>query len=260
LLSSGVGCPNQRTLVQTPLGLVFQSQNGNFHMLDMRLQLNPIGDAVSWYTKNYDVYEGVLLSQEEVVVWFTSGPALVWNYDFNKWSTWILDGTACVVDADEQLVFKSASGDKVVRQDRGAYVDNDVDSIPVLIETSWIGAPGQSMHVRKRMLHGYKKSNFSLVVKQAYNGDPTWKDTKTFSAGDDIKSSDLDDLMGAGLDSTYEHDAFMLEFDGSKHKCSLIRFRIYDDGSAGEAVEFTGLSLEMALRPTRFRVGSTRRG
>lgn len=129
-ITSTVGCSNQRSLVLTPNGLMFQSDKGIW-LLDRGLQASYIGSPVERFVTGATVNSAVLVP-ETTQVRFTldTGITLMYDYFYEQWGTF--DGVSAVSSCIFQGVhtFINSSG-IAYKEQADTYLDG---SNPVLLK------------------------------------------------------------------------------------------------------------------------------
>lgn len=124
LLVSDTGCSNQNSMVfvtQTPNlpgGLLFQSPKG-IYLLGRDQSITYIGAPVEQYN-DLTITSANLLAQSNQIVFTTAeGAALVYNYFFNAWSTWVSlpavsgcvwEGALCILGANGTVMVQDQTG------------------------------------------------------------------------------------------------------------------------------------------------------
>jgi hypothetical protein len=226
LISPGIGCIDARSVIRTPRGILFQSDDC-IYLLDPGLSLQPVGRPVKFHTDSLVIASACLVSEYNMVLFITDDLALVYNYLFDAWTTWEnFDGQDCAV-ANGILYYKGEAGD-LWKYDTATYLDDAVTMVGLAAETPWIQPGGINAlnRVWELRLLGYSSAARTVQVKIAYDHDPSWVDTLTLNTTDlgDFGPTQHYGTMAAGN----EDQALLLRFRGSRTKCSAIRLRIED--------------------------------
>lgn len=256
-LAQGVGCRDQRTIVQCPAGVLFQSSTC-IKLIDRAMQISDVGDPVRYHTDTLTLRRGLLLEHRDAVVFLTSGSALLWNYRLNAWST--LTNHAAIDGAviNSQLHFL-VSGGAVKREQPNVYTD-DGSAFARTIETGWISFAGLAGFCRfkRALLVGYNIAPHTLSVAFQIDGDPVWLDTQTFASSSLAGYFDFSSYLGAGLASSYADKAYLLEAVTSVQRLTSIRMRISDGTAANAAADIVGVAFLVAPKPGPAQPGPSR--
>ena len=226
LVSPGVGCIDSRSVVRTPRGVLFQSDDC-IYLLDPGLSLSPIGRPVKFHTDSLTIAAACIVPEYSSVLFVTDDLALVYNYLFDAWTTWEnFDGQDCAV-ANGILYYKGEASD-LWKYDTATYLDDGVTLVALAAETPWIQPGGVNAlnRVWELRVLGYSAAARTVQVRVAYDHDPSWVDTLTLNttALGDFGPSQHYGAMAAGN----EDQTLLLRFRGSRTKCSAIRLRIED--------------------------------
>lgn len=152
LISSTVGCENQKSIVFTPNGLMFQSDKGIW-LLSRDLSTQYIGAAVEVFNE-YEVTSAVCVpGTNQVRFALSNGVTLMYDYFYGQW------GTFTNVASVSSTLFESLhtyidSFGRVFQEAPGTYVDG---SSPVLMSftTGWLNLAG---------LQGYQRAYFFYLL------------------------------------------------------------------------------------------------
>jgi hypothetical protein len=231
--ATDVGCPYPRSVVQTPIGLMFKSKKG-FYLLDRALQVKYLGAEVEDYN-TLTVTSAVLLDKENQVRFTHSdGSCLVYDYFVNQWGvlTNYTSIGACMWNGN----YTVASSAGLARQESTtSYLDSGTTAISTHLTTSWVQTGGIEGFQRlyRAVLQGAKNSNHTITVKVGYDFDSSWSETFVF---------DMSNVSGSLLE---------LEIRPARQKCTAIRFDIADSNPSlidGAGASFSSLVLECGLK------------
>ncbi len=168
-ITSTVGCSNQKSLVLTPHGLMFESDKGIW-ILGRDLGTNYIGAPVEEFTQGATVTSAVSVPEtNQVRFTMSTGITLMYDYYYNQWGTF--EGVPAVSSCifQEMHTFINSYG-KAFQEAAGTYLDG---SNPVLM--SFRTGP-----LRLDQLQSYQRAYFfyllgtyisphKLLVKMAYD-------------------------------------------------------------------------------------------
>lgn len=171
LITSTVGCANQRSIVFTPNGLMFQSNKGIW-LLGRDMSTTYIGAAVEAY--NGALVESALVIPGTNQVRFTldSGVTLMYDYFYAQWSTFVnIPGISSTVYQGLHTYLNDLG--QVFQETPGLYLDN---ASPVLIKftTSWLNLAGLKGYERFKEFNllGVYYSPHKLVIQVGYDYNP----------------------------------------------------------------------------------------
>lgn len=138
-ITSTVGCSNQRSIVLTPNGLMFQSNNGIW-LLGRDLTTSFIGNPVTDYD-GFTVLSAVNVPQTNQIRFnLDNATTLVYNYFFDQWSTFTGVAPISSIPYQGLIAFIDGLGRTFI-ENPGSYLDG---SNPVLMSltTSWFNLAG----------------------------------------------------------------------------------------------------------------------
>lgn len=168
LVSSDVGCINPKSVVTTSQGLLFQSTKG-IYILDRSLQVAYLGAPVEDYN-GLTILGGVPVPDTNQVRFVTrQGPGLVWDFQFNQWSTFSLhEGEGCTVWRGK-YTYAKASG--VVYRENDGYADGGTAPVRLRVKTGWLQFAGLQgfQRARKALVLGDYKGPHRLRIRVAFD-------------------------------------------------------------------------------------------
>lgn len=256
LLTTDVGCTNQRSIVTTPLGLMFQSPKG-IYLLNRSLQVSYIGAPVEAYNANTVVSAVLIAKQNQVRFGLDSGVALVYDYFVGQWTVFTNYSQVDATNWLEQYVIIRSDG--VLRQeDPSSFTDNG-NIVPMRIQTSWLSLSGLQGYQRvwKLLILGEWKSSHSLLVGLAYDYNSSQTQVTTITPSNPGTWG-----SGAtwGSDSTWGGSAAAYQFQVhlTKQKCQAIQVTLTDASSYGESLSLSALSFLVGVERGAFRVPPAR--
>lgn len=264
LVTSDVGCSDQRTICTTPMGLVFQSAKG-IYQLGRDFQVSYIGANVELYNDQSFVRATLDENTREIRFLTAEGSSLLYDYGFGQWSllTNHLGYDAVMVNGayhylrTDGRVFKASS----------EYRDDNFN-IPLKIDTAHIrlGEARQGFqYIRKLQVLGTWKSPHILRVsyKLDYDEDDAWtplpdQETPLSMGGDNYGDGPYGDGNYGG--STPER--YQFTFHIGRH-CQSIQFRfefIEETGVYGACAELTELLIIGGARQNENKLPANRMG
>ena len=243
-IATDVGCLDQRSIVETHLGVFFQSHKG-YYLLDRQLQTQYLGAAVDGYA-DATVTSAVLLEdRHQIRFTLENDYALVYDYAAGQWSTFTgLERARGATIWRGAYTWVNDAGE-VFTEDSG--FDDNSRSYMLHLRTGWIAPFGvQSFgRIRRFLLLGRKAENHTLRVNIRYDYDDTVAQTVVFNASTAVAAGD-------GL---YEFRARL-----ERQKCTAIQFEILDGSGSGttENYSINGLLLEIGMKKGANRLPATK--
>lgn len=154
LVNSTVGCENQKSIVITPLGLMFQSNKGIW-LLTRTLETKYIGASVEDYNEFKVISANNIPATNQIRFGLDNGLVLVYDYYVDQWC--VFEGMSHLSSTIFNGLYTYINSSAKVYQE---VVENYQDgSSPVLMsfETGWINLAG---------LQGYQRAYFFYLLGQ----------------------------------------------------------------------------------------------
>lgn len=250
LVTTDTGCNNPSSMVLMPMGLMFQSPKG-IYLLDVSNTPHYIGQQVEAYN-NYVVTSATLdIDSNQVIFTTQNGPALVYNYFYQQWSTWTnhLTSSQGGVSFGNDFTFIKPNG-LVYVQDKTSYTDAGT-----AISLSW-----QSAWISLAQIQGYQMIYKILILGQFYSPH-VLNYTIDYNFGEYTESGSITPQntpfgYGDGYygDGYYQGEFFPYEFriNPSYKRCTSIRITVSDSQTSpnyGEGYSISNMSLEVGVLP-----------
>lgn len=250
LISADTGCSVDvfGSVVQTPVGIIFQSPKG-IYCLKRNFTLEYIGAPVEDFTSTQRVVSALLCQdRQEVFFLCDTGSALVYDYAVGQWSTYpslsgvsAVNWTTGVGTYSGKIVYATASA--IYLEDSTIYTRAG-SGYALGWETPWMPIGEMAGYGRCYRVHinGKKKGTHNLRIRAAYDynesgGAVVWTDDKEWTVSD------------TGL------QGYLVRFSPSIQKCSAIKLRVDDVIGSGsnnpptnEAYRVTGLTFEIGVK------------
>lgn len=170
-ITADVGCTHPRSVVSTPLGIMFLSSEG-FRLLDRsrqiaRTEIGYWGSEANDYA-GLNIMASIVRQDENEVIWFTDEAAngtnaIVYNFEFDVWSTWSLPfqvQDATIVGSTLYLLDTSG----VIHEEQPDHYDDGV----------WVNRMLEFADISLNGLEGYQVCrSVALSLRQA-NGVGGW--------------------------------------------------------------------------------------
>lgn len=266
LITSNVGCTNQRSIVDTPEGVMFQSSKG-IYLLDRGMKVSYIGADVEAFN-NQTITSAELIPDKDLVIFLCqSGKTLVYDYYFKQWSTYTGHAGVGAVIWKGVYVYSKNTG-LVFKETENHYKDN-TSRIKLAIETGWIAFDGLQGYARVRRLLGLGeyKSAHTLRTKLAYNYNPyfshtiDWTPDTVLEIGTFGVSTCIGEVgglfgVGEGTFGGAKSSVYQFEVQMPNQKVQAIKFRFEDitGNTHGESFVLNNLVLEVGLETIPWRV------
>jgi hypothetical protein len=267
-IATDVGCVAPKTIVKTPLGLMFFSAKG-FYLLSRGLAVDyNFGNPVRRFS-SLDFREGVLLEDRTEVRWVSSdGECVVYNYQQNKWSTFSnISGVSCCLWGGRFTVLKSDG--TIWAESPTSYLDNGT-AVTMKVTTPWYALAGlqHAQRLYRLLINGQLHSENILTCKWSYDYEPATRETFIFNSdavlGDvSIPDSEyyVDGPSYTGQDRTYT-----VEMRPKIQKCEAFRLEINVTPNVvssvpvdGACVDLTGLTGIVGGKASTLRPKANRR-
>lgn len=152
-ITSTVGCTNQKSLILTPKGLMFQSNKGIW-LLGRDLQTTYVGSPVQDFTTGATVLSAVSVPETNQVRFvLDTGIVLMYDYYYDQWGTFtgVPSLSSCIYQ-DLHTFLNSYGG--VYQESPGSYLDG---SSPVLMRF-------KTGPLRVGELQGYQRAYFFYLL------------------------------------------------------------------------------------------------
>lgn len=180
-ISSVVGCTNQKSIVLTPGGLMFQSDKGIW-LLGHDLSTQYIGAPVEAFNSFNVTSAQVIPATNYVLFTLNTNTILMYDYYYGQWGTWTGTGallSSCIYNNLHTILTEDG---QILQQTPNAYVDA---STPVLISltTAWINLA--SLQGYQRFYEFYILGNFlspheiQILTAYDYNSSNVHSSTLT---------------------------------------------------------------------------------
>lgn len=233
LIASDTGCLYGRSIVITPLGLMFQSPKG-FYLCDRSINVSYLGAPIESFN-SFECTSGTLLYDRNEV-WFSlnTNYVIVFNYYFNQFSTFTYRAEhACI----HKGVYVSVYASLINIETPGVYLRSDggaPQGYAMKATTGWLSfAQVQGFQrVYKLLILGDYKSAHRLQVQVSVDFDDTVVQTSTITAT---------------ATPPYQYRVFM-----TRQKCESIKFTIQDlaptVGAWTEGYTFGNMAFEIGVK------------
>lgn len=239
LISSEIGCINEKSVVLTPSGLFFKSQKG-IYLLSKSLSLTYIGAPVEIHNDLTITSATVVADKNQIRFTTNNGDCLVYNFYQKKWATFTNYKALSSIVIENSFYYLRT--DDLIYQEATHFSDNGT-SIKTRIETGWLNFAGVQafQRVYRMLLLGNFKSAHKLKIKVAYNFIDAYTQEVTINSSDVIDSTTYGSYSPYGSETTYgAPNQYQIRVDFKKQKCETMRVCIED------ILEIPGQSLDIS--------------
>jgi len=261
LIPTDTGTINPRSIVLTPIGIMYQSEKG-IYLLDRSLKVSYIGADVEAYNSETITAAVLVANTNQIRFTTASGTALVYDYLFQQWSTFTGHAAVDAVLFEREFTYVNQFGvamqeDDSVFTDAGAF-------IPLRLHTSWLSLAGLQGFQRAYhfLLLGEYKSPHQLLVKVAYDFNDS------FTQENYIDATELCDFPAYGDDDTYgetdpyggEYPQYQFRVNLERQKCQAIKVSLEDVQSTdiGEGFNISNICIRAGVKQGTNKLGSSR--
>lgn len=252
-LATDVGCDNPRSIVVTPLGLMFRSSKG-IYLLGADMALRYIGSEVEAYN-NLEITSAKILTQSNQVIFTTdTSIGLVYNYQVGLWGTFSNHNSIGAEVADN-VYYYLRSNEELFKQNPTKYSDGDVP-VTQLLETGWLNLANIQGFARiyKLLLVGDWKSNHKIQISIAYDFVNAYTQTTgpinpldfidSTSYGEYSPYGEPEDVPYGGAGNLYQ-----LRIDLTQQKCQSIKIKIEElQNEAGQGLTLSAMTIQAGLK------------
>lgn len=259
LITTDCGCIDPRSVIGTPVGVMFQSRKG-IYLIDRSLQVQYIGAPVDAY--NAESITSAILAADTNQVRFTlgGGKSLVFDYFVQQWGTFTNQYAVDSIIWQNTPVMLRSNG-TVLRQTSGVFTD-DGSPIRLKLTTSWFSfAKLQGFQrVRRMQVLGAWKSAHNLQIDACVDFD----DVPVQSV---VVSPETPSAYGAT--SPYGNEVpygggfqlYQWRVDLARQKTQSVKFTIQDLPTAtasGEGCSLSSIGFEVGAKVGLAKVPATR--
>lgn len=229
LVASSVGCNEPQSIVLIPTGIIFKSSKG-WYLLDTSFTPQWIGSKVQQYNSLTVTSANIIPNTNQVVFTTDNGPALMYDYYWQKWDVWTNHESQGACIWQDQFCFVKSNG-QVYVQNQSIFTDAGSP-----ISMSWtspdfnFAALSGVQRVFSIFLLGSYKGPHTLNVAIAYDYNQTYTE---FTTIDNTASVPIwgtgSGVWGTGTGiwgGTYNIYQFRLDLKNSR--CTAVRIQVSD--------------------------------
>lgn len=254
-ITATVGCDNQKSLVLTPQGIMFQSDKGIW-ILGRDLSTSYIGQAVEAYNSSKVLSSLAIPGTNQVRFTLDSGVTLMFDYFVNQWGTFDgIPGISSTLYQDLHTYIDQYGA--AYQETPGIYLDGSTPTV-MSFTTGWInlaGLQGYKRVYRMYILGNYKTPHrLTIGTSQDYDEPVTQQATilpNNFS-GTWGSGTSWGSISVWGGQSPVEQ--WQYNFQQQQCQSFKVTFNEYYDPSMGQAsgagLTLSGLSLIAGIKST----------
>lgn len=228
LVTSDVGISEPKSLVKTPIGLMFKSSKG-YYLLDRSLQTAYIGAAVEDFNGLTVTSATLLEDVNQVRFTHSDGSAVIYDYFFNQWAVFTNYKAVAATSWNGSYIIARDSG-TVYKEDKTSFLDQGVP-VKLKLRTSWISTNTLQgfQRIYRALFLGDYLSKHLFVVRIGYDFEAHFREQYQIDTEAVIGSNTY------GQGSYYGSDTFIggvlrgneqFEVRPARQKCEAIRFEI----------------------------------
>ena len=254
LISSEIGCNNTDSVVLTPLGLLFKSNNG-IYALTRSLSLQYIGAPVEDFN-DLTITSSVVVADKNQVRFTTSdGETLVYNYFQQKWTTFSNHKALSAVSLQNDYYYLRP--DNLLYKENENFGDNG-SPIKMKVESGWLSFSGLQgfQRVYRMLLLGDFKSAHKLRIRVSYDYQDAYVQEQIIDTADFIDSSTYGSGATYGSESTFgSNNLYQIRLDFARQKCQSIKITIEDiQASHGEGLELSNALFVVGVKASEGKI------
>lgn len=266
-LPCDVGCEEPRSVVTTPLGLMFMSERG-IYLLGRDLQVKFIGVRVEDTTATWPICTSAVLVPGTSHVRFTmtnlhnqaaEGVTLVYDYEADAWTAWQHNGIAAtnghaIMGAVMHptygycnAIHDIASGGARVRQESTSSSLEEGRWVPSSIETGWFKTSlNGEQETPAVFLLGTRRSAAGIDLSFAFDYENAYTDT-----AHSYTEATVTTLDASGV------NPIRLRLSPKRQYSGALRLRVSDSSPAtlgdGHGLSWSGIGIEVVPKPNGFQ-------
>lgn len=261
IITSDIGCSNQRSIVSMPVGLMMKTQKG-IYLLDRSLAVQYVGADVELYN-TADILSGDLLADTNQVRFLTNqNVCLMYDYYFNQWSVFDNHIGLDAVIWKRVFVYLRDDDRGTVYKEQTDYFKDEGKTYRLKIGTAWIKMAGVQgfQRVRRFAVLGESVSSHVLRVNVGYDYQEYFNTPYIFRPDNVLDSNVYGEDAFYGDSSPYggvTDTVYQFRSRLAVQKCEAIRFLFEDvvSSDSGGSYTLSDLSLEVGIKRGLFKMG-----
>lgn len=247
LVTTDCGCIDQRSIVATPIGLLFKGRKG-IYLIDRSLAVQYIGAPVEAYNAEEITSAILVANTNQVRFTLRSGKTLVYDYFVGQWGVFTNQyAKDCMIWQATPVLLRTNGS--IWRETPGVYTDAGLP-IRLKLATSWFSFANLQgfQRVRRAQILGAWKSAHQLQISVCTD----FNDTIVQQI---VVTPSTPTVFGAGLyggESPYggEFQLYQWRVDLARQKTQSVKFIIEDlpAVTAGEGMSLSSIAFEVGAK------------
>lgn len=246
-VTSDVGCIDPRSVVGTPIGIMFQTAKG-IYLIDRSLQVQYVGSPVEAYNNETITSATLMPSVNQVRFTLQSGKTLVYDYFVQQWGVFTGQYAVDSLVWLETTVLLRSNG-IVLRETPGVWNDAGAP-YSLKLTTAWMTFANIQgfQRVRRAQILGAWKSPHNLAVDVYVDFNNTSVQSMTVTPQTPQVYGGVSPY-GAGLYGG-EFQLYQWRIDLARQKNQAVKFTIRDlpTATAGEGMSLSSIAFEVGAK------------
>lgn len=226
------GCSNPNSVLELPIGLIYQDATKGFWLLDRSLQEHYIGADVEAFNSQTVTSANLIPNSTRAIFTLSSGTNLIYDYFVEQWETDVFPSAAADSTLfQDDFVYIQANG-LILKQTPGSFSDNGA-VVPIGFTTGWISFASINgfQRVKELQITETYKSPHTLTVNIYTDYSATPSQTVTIP----VLSQPSPPMFRIGL---------------KIQKCTAIQVQVLESqtGSPGEGLSLSSLAFRVGAK------------
>lgn len=234
-ITGSTGCENQNSILEIPIGIIYQDPTKGIYLLDRSLSEQFIGKDVQQYNDDPVTSAQLIPESTSLKLTLTSGAVLLYDWFYGQWGT-DPHATEAISSTlfDESYVYVQSDG-LVLQETFDTFTDNR-QYYALKMKTGWISFAG---------VQGYQRVCQLLILGQYKS--PHTLNVNVYAGLDDVNIKQTFTIPVTSDPGNYEYRLF---FNDQVQKSTSIRLEIYDSNQSGtgESVSLSNLSFRVGAK------------
>lgn len=221
-ITGATGCSNQSSILEVPIGLIYQDPTKGIYLLDRSLQEQYIGQDVERYNNDPITSAETIPGTTSVRLTLTSGTVLIYDWFYNQWGgdPYASEAIGATI-SNGKFTYVQSNG--LVQQQTPALFTDNGSAITMSLTTGWMSfaqVQGFQRVSELEILGQYKSSHTLNVV--------------IYSDFDDVTPTQTIQIPVTSDPTNYEYRIRLI-----RQKCSSIKIKIFDSNQSGTGESFS---------------------
>lgn len=140
-IAGTTGCTNQRSVIEVPVGLIYQDPQKGIWLLDRSLQEHYIGADVEQYNSFTVTSSALIPNSNKAIFTLSNGVNLIYDYYVSQWETDVFStGAFDSTIFQNDFIYLRPNG-LVLQQTPGTFTDSGA-LVPIAFTTGWLSFAG----------------------------------------------------------------------------------------------------------------------